>query len=171
MFRVYDSDRPLWAQFRDQDPTPDKILRHFEIRTPPVPIIDIATAMGIEVYKADMQAYGLVRKDEMDESASIVVRRGDPSTRTRFTIAHEIGHLMLHKFDTIHRDGPISEVELTDQEREANTFAAKLLMPEALVRMVGRIVGFNAYKVGEIFGVSSTAMELRFKELNVFFRE
>ncbi|MDH5753445.1 MAG: ImmA/IrrE family metallo-endopeptidase, partial [Deltaproteobacteria bacterium] len=42
--------------------------------------------------------------------------------RRRFTLAHELGHLVMHRFPT------------TDMETEANTFASSLLMPRANIR-------------------------------------
>ncbi|WP_235886817.1 helix-turn-helix domain-containing protein [Mycobacteroides chelonae] len=47
----------------------------------------------------------------------IVVRRGLSTDRQRFTLCHELGHLLLH-------DGPGPE-----QEQEADRFAAEFLMP------------------------------------------
>jgi Zn-dependent peptidase ImmA (M78 family) len=67
--------------------------------------------------------------------------------RQRFTIAHELGHIMLHraKLDStvlidknrnfIPRD-PVS-AEGTDRfEMQANAFASELLMPERLLKQV-----------------------------------
>ena len=55
----------------------------------------------------------------------------------RYTLAHELGHVILHPhLDRLHRDLP-HEKSLLDQnpvEREANRFAAYFLMPELLVR-------------------------------------
>lgn len=62
-----------------------------------------------------------------------------PETRQRFTIAHEIGHHILHSDDILHRDDKEidrvyfrSEVQ-SREETEANFFAAELLMPEVLI--------------------------------------
>lgn len=60
-----------------------------------------------------------------------------PETRRRFTIAHELGHLLLHKDEKLHiderfpigfRDG-VSSLAEDDNEIEANQFASELLMP------------------------------------------
>ncbi len=47
----------------------------------------------------------------------IVLNNSQPSDRTRYSIAHELGHLVMHRFPS-----PIMEAE-------ANEFAASLLMP------------------------------------------
>jgi Zn-dependent peptidase ImmA (M78 family) len=68
-----------------------------------------------------------------------VARNLRPEVR-RFTIAHELGHHTLHRdMGILFRDHPLSGAEMEDrhrkpEEREADLFAAELLMPEKLVR-------------------------------------
>jgi Zn-dependent peptidase ImmA (M78 family) len=72
-----------------------------------------------------------------DRTSVIGVNSVDAPNRRRFTIAHEIGHLVLHKDDTFHVDekSPIglrtdaSSMATHEREIEANQFAAELLMP------------------------------------------
>ncbi len=68
----------------------------------------------------------------------IVVANKLPLEVQRFTLAHEIGHYFLHPELIYHRDLPIVEAvhedrSLPPEEREANFFAAELLMPRRLV--------------------------------------
>jgi len=68
----------------------------------------------------------------------IVVASKLPLVVQRFTLAHEIGHHFLHPNLTYHRDLPILDTAQGDrsmpaEEREANFFAAELLMPRRLV--------------------------------------
>jgi Zn-dependent peptidase ImmA (M78 family)/DNA-binding XRE family transcriptional regulator len=49
----------------------------------------------------------------------ILLNRTDPADRMRFTLAHELGHLVMHRFPT------------ECMEQEANTFASAILMPAA----------------------------------------
>jgi hypothetical protein len=56
-----------------------------------------------------------------------------------FTGAHEIGHLLLHPGEVMHRDRPIKgmtagSVRREPREREADYFAACFLVPETLLR-------------------------------------
>jgi len=65
--------------------------------------------------------------------AYVSVGRDNPLVRRRFSAAHELGHVVLHR-DSIGRfraDKAVLEAgEADDQmEREANRFAAELLMP------------------------------------------
>lgn len=54
--------------------------------------------------------------------ACVFLNRNSPSDRMRFSLAHELGHIIMHKIpsDTI--------------EEEANAFAGELLVPERLFR-------------------------------------
>jgi hypothetical protein len=80
----------------------------------------------------------------------ILVRADDPLPRRRFTAAHELGHYLLHFLRRLdaERDGATQivqddgadtvcedeELSLPEMERQANQFAAELLMPESLCR-------------------------------------
>ena len=50
-------------------------------------------------------------------SPLIVLNNSQPADRTRYSIAHELGHLVMHRFPS------------PEMEREANEFASSLLMP------------------------------------------
>jgi Zn-dependent peptidase ImmA (M78 family)/DNA-binding XRE family transcriptional regulator len=52
----------------------------------------------------------------------ILLNKSDPADRGRFTLAHELGHLVMHRFPT------------ENMELEANEFASALLMPAADIR-------------------------------------
>ena len=81
-----------------------------------------------------------------DGRGVIGVNAGQAPVRQRFTIAHEIGHYELHRHRmavfidkqflgpmfAVFRDGKSATGE-DQREREANAFAAGLLMPERLV--------------------------------------
>lgn len=99
----------------------------------------------------------------------IRVNKLHSKTRQRFTIAHELGHFVYHKDDeqefvdtTFFRGLTADNLEYT-----ANRFASELLMPEEEVRQL--IDKENVRSIAELanrFGVSSSAMLYRVKELN-----
>lgn len=95
------------------------------------------------------------------EGGCILVRANDPVVRRRFSAAHELGHFLMHfPPDTlvaeeitddepaaIGDDGSEGEVPLlTERERQANQFAAELLMPEPIVRSLH---GFYGKRYGD----------------------
>lgn len=71
---------------------------------------------------------------------NILYNKFENTARQRFTIAHELGHFILHKLPVsmtkkelkLYRNSESSTGEIK-QEREANAFAAALLMPEKFI--------------------------------------
>jgi len=82
----------------------------------------------------DERISGIYSKPER----TIYITEGGISTRKAFTIAHELAHFFLHnqkQAEVFYRtDGLVLDQEASIVEREANVFAAALLMPEALVK-------------------------------------
>jgi Zn-dependent peptidase ImmA (M78 family) len=118
------------------------------------------------------------------EEMIIWVDRGEARRspgRRRFTIAHEIGHFLLHvpvfqkvfydqpgNIEEIEADPPTVDIpELRRREREANVFARELLMPERLVSEQARATGFNLPALADRFEVSVPAMRLRLRLLKL----
>ncbi|HEU5118080.1 MAG TPA: ImmA/IrrE family metallo-endopeptidase [Isosphaeraceae bacterium] len=113
----------------------------------------------------------------------IFVRRGDSLPRRRFTVAHELGHYCLHLApaltqsdlpagELVQSDAEIresGEANLAAMERQANRFAAELLMPEATCRALfdrarsryGTTQRFLVHQLSGELLVSPEAMEWR----------
>lgn len=113
----------------------------------PVNPVSVAQAIGVPVYDAeftDDHVSGMLRKE--GDTYEIFVNKSHPRSRQRYTIAHEIGHFVLHRhesaifvdFDiTLYRSkSRYAETSDDEQRRETQTniFAASLLMPEELVK-------------------------------------
>ena len=120
------------------------LLDNNGVTAPPVPVERIAKSLKAQLRYSPLD-------DEL--SGMIYVKEGEPiigvnalhhPNRQRFTIAHECGHLVLHKaqiskevhvdkaFPMLMRDS-VSAAGVDEMEIEANFFAAELLMPEALL--------------------------------------
>jgi hypothetical protein len=90
------------------------------------------------------------------------------SYRTRFTVAHELAHVMLghvREGRAPKRDKAFNNYQDPD-EVAANAFAANLLMPEDLVRKLYRSAK-DVQDLAEAFGVSAVAMSYRLKNLRI----
>ncbi|ADO73731.1 conserved uncharacterized protein [Stigmatella aurantiaca DW4/3-1] len=91
--------------------------------------------------------------------------------RRRWTIAHELGHLELHKTGSqleLCKDADISENYDAGTEREANAFASEFLMPSTLWSKCVDVAEPNLDIVGTLakeFEVSFTAAAIRFVKL------
>jgi hypothetical protein len=163
---------------RPGDPRADGVReRHagiFGPAGPPVPVESIAEdLLGLAIDEADLTVSGLLIPAERQIWVSADEARDSPARR-RFTIAHEIGHWVCQvsegRGEPIHcRIEPAARPEppATDpREREANVFAAELLMPEPLVR---RAVADGAAgpELETLFGVSQPAMAWRLYNLGI----
>lgn len=98
-------------------------------------------------------------------------RDAPPLRRFRFTIAHEIGHWVCHclegRAQTMEPSycRPVDLTEATDRalEREANVFAAELLMPEPAVREVwAELLARSDERSGPELAAAVTACARRF---------
>jgi Zn-dependent peptidase ImmA (M78 family) len=124
-----------------------RLLRSSKIHRAPVPVLAIARSLGAEVRRqpADEELSGFLLREESSGTTIIGVNDTHHRHRQRFTVAHEIGHMLLHRQTAIHVDSveAIFRIDLRDErsslgvdddEKEANLFAAELLMPGALLK-------------------------------------
>lgn len=115
---------------------------------------------------------------------AVVVNDSHSDVRQRFTIAHELGHLLLHGYTAAHADRTF-KVRLRDshssegsvaEEIEANRFAAELLMPTELLRrkLLNHTMEYapenqsgdrELAKLAQEFNVSKQALQIRLSSL------
>lgn len=137
----------------------------------PVQTVPIAQALGISVYRVPgwpNDVSGMIRKSEEDGGNSgyaIYVNGDHPEVRRRFTIAHEIGHFVLHKSligDGIVEDGLMRAQGFSSRvEYQANQFAADLLMPWHLINRAKKQGIASVEQLARAFNVSNDAMSIR----------
>ena len=169
--------RPRYALARRKA---EQLLREAGVLEPPVPVEQLAERMGALVRYApfDGQMSGLLYRSEDGNRAVIGVNSRHPTVRQRFSIAHELGHLVLHEpafqidphaFLSFRNSESSSATD--PHEIEANQFAAALLMPEALVRACVAQLGKNPdveesiTRLAQRFDVSTQAMTIRLTSL------
>ena len=117
-------------------------LQQHAIETVPVPVERIAKSLGVRVEYAplDDELSGLahIRNDAPIVGVNVL----HAPNRRRFTLAHELAHILLHRRDlegAVHVDrGSLRRDALAAKgvdpiEIEANAFAAELLMPTRLL--------------------------------------
>lgn len=75
----------------------------------------------------------------------IIINKNFSNDRKRFTLAHELGHLLMH----ILEDFPISDYRNEkEREKEANDFASEFLMPEEGIK--NSLYGMNLYDLAPL---------------------
>jgi len=164
-----------------------EMIGKMNINKPCIPIEKIAKNLGVEIVETDLgnDISGMLVINGKD--AVIAINPLQSTERKRFTIAHELGHFVLHKENSnnvfVDRDfiikyrsnKPYSELEIR-QEQEANAFAASILMPQELIMAELARNDFQAQSesdlintLADLFNVSVPAMTYRLVNLNVLF--
>ena len=116
-----------------------------------------------------------------DGQYRLYYNENDPETRQRFTVAHEIGHFILHKAllgdgvddDMAYRstmEGKHKNLAIGPREEtKANQFAANLLMPEKLIHSIQRRDrGITPEELAKRLRVSRKAIEIRLSGISPF---
>jgi Zn-dependent peptidase ImmA (M78 family) len=147
----------------------------------PIDVLGIASALGVRVYEAefgDPNVFLLVVADRKrvpdwvtpGERATLLVSKKKPPLQKAFAIAHGLGHVVLgHVGEGGFRVDTVGEgSENPKAEREANRFAAALLMPEGPFRRAWEaLAGRGVHYVGALFGVSANVAVVRAEELGL----
>ena len=160
----------------------DALLKRFDVHSAPVPVNRIAEGLGARITfkEFDDNLSGiLVRLDE--GAAAIAVNSSHALTRQRFTIAHEIAHLLLHEGRPVFVDRLIRvnlrrepSAKPSREETVANRFAAELLMPESF--LMGAIIEQRdahlssrtlIERLADLFQTSPQAMEYRLADFGL----
>jgi len=163
------------------------LLDRLGLDQPPIPVEDIAAKLGAIVMRDDFSdddVSGLLIR-ESDEQV-IGVNKTHSSTRQRFTIAHEIGHLLLHAGKPVILDrarvnfrDAVSGMATDNDEIQANAFAAELLMPRDMVMAESRRLALEhpvededalLQILADRFEVSAEAMNFRLINLGIIWR-
>jgi hypothetical protein len=137
----------------------------------PVDLRHVVSALNLELVAHAHAPFSCeAALEPRGDGHAIVLSGGGSERRRRFTIAHEIGHFVLHpELARPERGGDVTEAGRV-QEREADAFAAELLMPEDLVRQAAREHGADVDRLADRFDVSRAAMRTRLARLDILER-
>lgn len=134
----------------------------------PIPnVVELLEERGIKVLSVDLANIdGLTaraRRGSADVVSVIVVNRNAWGERQRFTLAHELGHMVLRAAAGV------------DPEKAAHRFAGAFLMPVEVLRAeVGahrKSIGWNElFQLKQLFRVSVQALTVRCRDLGIFDR-
>ena len=122
----------------------------------------IVEQYGIEVRRSRLNCDGWCL--QLEDRAIIRINNDVPMARQRFTLAHELGHLILGIPTVVGESVFIVDKKRSVQEREVNKVAAKILLPASRIRDDIREVPITAgviEKLARRARVSDTAVALR----------
>jgi Zn-dependent peptidase ImmA (M78 family) len=150
--------------------TPKGILRLAEdrgIKVNPLDIEGLLKAYEVNIRRRPMEDEISGHLEATEDGWYVTINSLHHPRRQRFTLAHELGHFLLHSGE---RKDFLDRMlfranEQSRMETEANRFAASLLMPEEEFK---RFVNQHSSKVEDIaehFQVSALAVRVRAKEL------
>lgn len=165
----------------------DKLIKslsskHPELTKPPVKIEKLVKRLSIELIEKDFD-YAMSGAAIIDGDNRIIsINKAESPVRKRFTVAHELGHILLHydqelnvdlKPIRLNRDSSSSMGE-SWREVEANYFAASILMPTEQIERYyySFIVQYEdddliLEKLAKKFKVSIQAMSIRLAKLEL----
>jgi len=138
--------------------------------SPPIPVLEIANAEGVRVA---FSSFGKLSADVAGfcdfEERTLYVNSEDPIIDQLFTIAHELGHWVMHRH--LFQSDPTKYTALPRMRRmltgnrheiEADAFAEYLLVPK---RLLLPIKNAPVAELASIFAVSQALMEDRLKHV------
>lgn len=147
--------------------------------TPPINVEALIRDMGIILEDTTLDSMSGFAYQK-DGNRVIGINSTDGDARKKFTMAHELGHMIVHAKDDVTFDKNFvyfrdsrSSTGLLPKEVEANAFAAELLMPaERLTKQIIAVGGIDLVdshdKIEELakeYEVSFSAMTVRIDSL------
>lgn len=164
--RPREAPYPVIQEVSEADRAAQSLRDHWGLGSDPISnLVELLEEQGIKILAVDLTNIdGLtarVRRAHKDAVPVIVVNRRDWGERQRFTLAHELGHMVMDASGKV------------DEEKAAQRFAGAFLMPaDALWAEIGRhrtsIGGSELFYLKQLFGVSVQAITYRCKDLGIF---
>ncbi|QDT66426.1 ImmA/IrrE family metallo-endopeptidase [Calycomorphotria hydatis] len=136
----------------------------------PVDIEAVAKELGVkEITERDIPVDGYLGRNQ---SGELVVRckSGVARSRKRFTVAHEIGHILISLSLSEQLDLPVARSENKRSPKEellANRIAASILMPEKIIheKVIGKVPHWSILsELADVCDVSIVALLRRIPE-------
>ena len=138
-----------------------------------VDVTPIIKRQGYEIYVDDELDNNILGYTDY-EKREIVLNANETPERRRFTLAHELGCIMLNNYTQCRYDITSNQLNIYANEQndvEANYFAECILMPRNIfVREFNSIkedIDFKVQKLAYYFGVSKLAVYVRTNMLNL----
>lgn len=180
------------SKFNQIENIATKTLIDYNLLKAPIDLERLAKKLKISIEEQDLDddISGFLLKNNGKATVGINMYHAD--VRKRFTLAHEIGHFKLHNIespifvDYSYKGSMLRSKESNKifrrnnndvnptMEKEANFFAANLLMPKMLVKEeIEKLNNSLDYdnkvsKLAEVFEVSTQAMDYRLKSLSYY---
>lgn len=142
------------------------LLNQFAISNPPVDPVTMARQLGMNVLFATFaESWRNVSGFYDPKENSIYVNGEEYPLRQTFTVAHELGHKVLHEewaksssYRILYRDPSLND-DSDPYEKEANAFAANLLVPRFMLDQYWQRASVE--QLSQLFAVSVPVIKFR----------
>lgn len=148
----------------------DQVLSENLVTEPPVKVTDIARNYDLLVEEVDLGSFGARVAGFIEPKQKVIyVNKKDKPYRQAFTVAHELAHWLMHqdllhsqtdKYAVLYRS-PLGAPSEDLVEKEANAFAARLLVPKDMLKKYKNKADIST--IANIFGVSDELIGYRLK--------
>lgn len=142
-----------------------RILIDCGIEKLPIRTSTLCKKLGIELREGDISQDGY--STMVQGVPYIIVRQSLGNARKRFTVAHEIGHILLGhigRYELVNREPHPADNRI---EQAANVFASRLLAPACV------LWGCNARtpeEIAELCGISQQAAQIRSQRMEELYK-
>jgi Zn-dependent peptidase ImmA (M78 family) len=140
-----------------------QILDNLKINKAPIPVEKVAEFFSLKVVYypkfPDSISGTIIQQEDLN---AIGVNSKQHPVRQRFSISHELGHYLLGHDQSHIIDDTFDEP--TNKEREANEFAAELLMPIGILKKDITEKKWDIPSLAKYYEVSEQAMSIRLLE-------
>lgn len=133
----------------------------------PVRALAICQALGIPVRRTSLTDAPEGRSVALNGRPVILLAEGPSPERRRFTLAHELGHIILGHVGRVGLLNREPSPEDDPLEQAANVFASRLLAPACV------LWGCNvqsAAEIAQLCGISKTAAQFRWERLQLLYQ-
>ena len=132
-------------------------------RGPVVQLFGLLESKGMMILMCNFESEDIDGRSMFTDEKHVIVflNRNMPMDRLRFTVAHELAHVVMHLFTIVE--------DTRDIEKEANQFAAEFLMPaeEIKPQLMGRMSLTKLSDMKRYWRVAMSAILVRAKNLGV----
>lgn len=143
----------------------NRLLELTGVSDGPTPSEVVAELPRVRVEQRDLATSGMSYWD--GTSWVICVNAAEPRTRQRFTLVHELKHVIDHGRATQLYRGTANRSSESQAEQAADYFAACVLMPKRLIKRAWGERVQRPSVLAALFGVSPQAMDIRLSQLGL----
>lgn len=161
----------IYGKYKQSRNASWETLIDFGVTSLPVIPLDICKQAGIKVYR-DSNAKILTGSQiglafYSNGSFRVIIDDSQILTRRRFTLAHELGHIMLGHLLVDSSYGRVFDISKPEIERQADVYASRLLAPACV------LWGLNLHtpqEIAEACNISMQAATIRAERMEVLYK-